>query len=316
MGLWFCWKLRTRFPGGLAGQESLFTATGQLAISFATRCVRLRTHATMVVHAQDLVDSPQVAQFDVTESLAINVLHGNENQLQAAFQPYVEELNSPDHLKRGEAANAITDLAAPFLGDVLIEMTKSGYAGAAINALRKADTVKTRETLGQIATGGGDPGLRSAAIENLGRTGDQTYLPALLSLMQSDDKQIQYAAAEAAGNLGGAQAVLQLAALASSTDRETRLAGTHALGEAQAGPAGPVLIGLLLDSDENVRHAAVTGLAVLTHHAALDSNQWPDVTTLQSAAAVQIRWARWWSTHGKASKMHGMADCAPPESLD
>lgn len=199
----------------------------------------IRAHTTIVVHAQDLFDSPQVAQFDVTESLAINVQSGSENQLQAVFQPYVEELNSPDLLKRGEAANAITGLAAPFLEDVLIEMTKSSYAGAAINALRRADTVKTRETLGQIATSGGDPGLRSTAIDNLGRAGDTTYLPALLSLMQSDDKQIQYAAAKAAGNLGGAQAVPQLAALASSADAETRLAGTHGLGESQATPAVP-----------------------------------------------------------------------------
>jgi hypothetical protein len=134
----------------------------------------IRTHTTIVVHAKDLFDSPQVAQFDVTESLAINVQRGNENQLQTAFQPYVEELNSPDHLKRGEAANAITELAAPFLEDVLMEMTKSSYAGAAINALRKANTVKTRETLGHIATGGGDPDLRGAAIDNLGRAGDTT----------------------------------------------------------------------------------------------------------------------------------------------
>ena len=276
----------------------------------------IRAHTTIVVHAQGLFDSPQIAEFDVTESLAINVQRGSENQLQVAFQPYVEELNGPDLLKRSEAANAITELAAPFLEDVLIEMTKSSYAGAAIKALRTADTVKTRETLGQIATSSGDPALRNAAIDNLGRAGDTSYLPGLLSLMQSDDKHIQYSAAEAAGNLGGAQAVPQLAALASSADAETRLAGTNGLGETRAGPAVPVLIGLLVDSDENVRHAAVTGLWVLTHQAALDSNQWSDVTSLQSAAAVQRRWARWWSTHGKASKMHGMADCAPPESLD
>jgi HEAT repeats len=269
----------------------------------------IRAQTTIIVHAQNLFDSSQIAQFDVTESLPINVQGSSENQLQAVFQPYVEELHSPDLLKRGEAANAITVLAAPFLEDVLMEMTKSSYASAAINALRNSGHCKDPGS-------SGDPGLRRAAIGNLGRAGDTTYLPALLSLMQSDDKQIRYAAAEAAGNLGGAQAVLQLAALACSADAETRLAGTHGLGEAQASPAVPVLIGLLLDSDENVRHAAVTGLWVLTHHAALDSNQWSDVTSMQSAAGVQKRWARWWSTHGKASKVHGMADCAPPESLD
>jgi HEAT repeat protein len=198
----------------------------------------------------------------------------------------------------------------------LVELAKSNYAGAAIIALRKADTLKTREALAQIATNSGDSGLRIAAIHNLGRAGDVTYLPALLRLMQSDDKQIQNAAAEAAGNLGGAAAVPQLAALVSSPDAETRRAGTNGLGDTHAGPAVPILIGLLLDTDANVRETARSGLYLLTHRAALEGNQWADVTSPQSAAAMHQRWARWWNSHGNNSKIHGMADCTPPESLD
>jgi HEAT repeat protein len=276
----------------------------------------IHAYTTIVVLAQDLFDSPQIAQFDVTDTLPVKVQRSNENQLEAAFQSYVEELNSPDLLKRGEAANAITELATPFLEDVLIEMTKSSYAGAAINALRKAGTVKTRETLGQIATSSGDSGLGFAAIRNLGRAGDMTYLPALLRLMQSDDKQIQYAAAEAVGNLGGAEAVQQLAALVSRPDEQTRVAGANGLGVTHARKAVPVLVGLLLDSDANVRQAAISALYLLTHRAALEGNQWADVTSPQSAAAVHQRWVRWWNSHGNDSEIHGMADCAPPKSLD
>jgi len=114
----------------------------------------IRAGTTILVHAQDLIGSPQIAHFDVTGNLTVKVQRGSEDQLRVAFQPYVEELNSPDLLKRREAANAITQLAAPFLEDVLIEMTKSSYAGEAINALRRADTVQTRKSLGQIATSG------------------------------------------------------------------------------------------------------------------------------------------------------------------
>jgi HEAT repeat protein len=194
----------------------------------------IRSSTSIVVHAQDLFDSPEIARFDVSESLAIKVQSGSEYQLQAAFQPYVVELDSPDPLKRSEAANAIAELAAPSLEDVLIEMTKTSYAGAAINALRRVDTVKTRETLGQIANNSGDSGLRIAAISNLGRTSDLTYLPDLLRLMQSDEKEIQYAAAEAVGNLGGAKSVEQLTLLVSSPHRETRIAGAHGLGVAHS----------------------------------------------------------------------------------
>src|SRR5260370_37831554 len=134
--------------------------------------------------------------------------------------------------------------------------------------------------------------------------------------METDNKEIQNAAAEAAGNLGGAAAVPQLAALVSSPDAETRRAGTNGLGDAHASQAVPVLIGLLLDSDANVRQAAVSGLWLLTHRGAFENNQWADVTSPESAAAVHQRWVRWWSSHRNQAKIHGMADCAPPGVLD
>ena len=276
----------------------------------------IRAHTAILAHAQNLFDSPQIAQFDVTDSLTVKVQRGNENQLKAAFQPFVEGLDSPDLMKRSEAAGAITTLAPPFLEDVLVALTKSSYAYVAIGALRKADTSKTREALAQIATGTGDSMLRIEAARNLGRTHDATYLPTLFKLMETDDKEIQNAAAEAAGNLGGPAAVPQLAALVSSSNVETRGAGTNGLGDAHASQAVPILIGLLLDSDAMVRQSAVSGLWLLTHRAAFEKNQWADVTSPQSAGAVHQRWVSWWNSHKKDSKIHGMADCAPPESLD
>jgi hypothetical protein len=277
----------------------------------------IHAHTAIVVHAQDLLDSPQIAEFDVTDTLTVKVQRGKENQLKAAFQPFVEELDSPDLMKRSEAAGAITALAPPFLEDVLVALTKSSYAYAAIGALRKAGTSKTREALAQIATGAGDDSmLRIEATRNLGRTGDATQLPTLFQLMETNDKEIQNAAAEAAGNLGGAAAVPKLAALASSPDAETRRAGTNGLGDAHASQAVPILIGLLLDSDANVRQAAVSGLWLLTHRAAFENNEWADVTSPQSSAAVHQRWVHWWNSHRSDSEIHSLADCAPPESLD
>jgi len=276
----------------------------------------IRAHTTIVVYDQDRFDSPQIAQFDVSDTLTVKVQRSSVNQLKAVFQPIVAELDSPDPLRQWQAAGAIMALAPPFLEDALIELTNTSYAFGAITALRKANTLKTRNALAQIAISNDDPMLRIEAIRNLGRTGDTTYLPALLRLMQSGDKQIQNAAAEAVGNLGGAGAVQQLAALVSSPDEQTRVAGANGLRTTHARRAVPVLVGLLLDSDANVRQTAISGLFLLTHHAAFDGNQWADVTSPQSAAAVHQRWVRWWNSHGNDSEIHGMADCAPPESLD
>jgi HEAT repeat protein len=157
---------------------------------------------------------------------------------------------------------------------------------------------------------------RIEATRSLGRTHDATYLPTLLKLMKTDDKELQNAAAEAAGNLGGAAAIPHLSLLVSSTDAETRRAGANGLADAHASQAVPILIGLLLDSDPNVRQAAIGGLYLLTHRAAFENNQWADVTSPQSSAAVYQRWTHWWNSHKNDGEIHGLADCAPPESLD
>lgn len=276
----------------------------------------VHAHTLIVVHNQNLLDSSQVEQFAVSDTLKVAVQRSSQDQLKAAFQPIVAELNSPDPMRRREAAGAITELAPPFLEDILIELTKTSYASAAITALRKADTLKTRDALAQIATGNGDSMLRMQAIGNLGRTRDRTYLPALLRLMESTDKQLQNAVAQAVGNLGGAGAVQQLAVLASSADADTRVAGANGLGTTHARQAVPVLIGLLVDSHPNVRIAASSSLFLLTHGIALDGNEWADLATPEAAAAVHQRWVQWWKAHASISEIHGMADCTSAERLD
>lgn len=304
--------LREILPGKSLSMRQLLNSQFRLQPGAYT----IRLHADISVHAQNLFDSPEIAQLNVTDTLTVNVQPANESQLKADFQPFVEELKSPDLTRRNEAAVAITTLAPPFLEDILVGLTKSPYAHAAIEALRKANTSKTRETLAQIAVGAGDSSLRIEAIRNLGRTHDETYLPTLFQLMETDDKEIQYAAAEGAGNLGGAEAIPRLAALVSSPDAATRRAGANGVGDAHTSKSVPILIGLLTDPDANVRQAAINGLYLLTHRAALENHQWADVTSAESAAVVHQRWAHWWISHGSDAKVHGLADCAPPESLD
>ncbi len=200
--------------------------------------------------------------------------------------------------------------------DTLIELAKTNFARSAVEALRRADTPKTRAALAQIAVGSTDSMLRIEAINNLGRTNDAAYLPTLFQLMDSGNKEIQNAAAESAGTLGGVAAAQRLSFFMSDADSERRIAGVNGLGRSRAREAVPILIGLLLDSDSNVRQAAVSNLWLLTHHAAFDRNGWADISTAESAALVHQRWVRWWSSHVATSEMHGMTDCSSPLSLD
>jgi HEAT repeats len=279
------------------------------------RAYVIRARTTLTVRSENHFSSPSLEEFAVSDNLNIDVQAGVEEQLQAAFQPIVKELSSTDLIRRGEAATAIIETAPPFLEDVLIELAKTDYGFAAMTALRRADTQKTRDALARIATDSGNQ-FRVEAIDNLGRTGDGTYLPALLQLMKSTDIQIQGAAAEAVANLGGATAIPAIKVLLSSADLQMRQAGVNSLEYTHAREAVPILIGLLIDSDATIRQTAVGGLWVLTHHVAFDGDQWADVTTPQSASDVHQRWLRWWKSQGKNIEIHGMEDCTGPESLD
>jgi HEAT repeat protein len=143
--------------------------------------------------------------------------------------------------------------------------------------------LKSREVLASIATSDGDPTLRYEAIRSLGSTNDPAYLPLLIKLVKSKDKNVQINAAQAAGSVGGPAAVRQLAAFLSSPDAQTREAATDGLGITHSREAVPILIENLIDSDTSVRQAAVIGLWLLTHHVALDGKEWADMSNLPSA---------------------------------
>jgi HEAT repeat protein len=291
----------------LLNREYRFRLMGSYAI---------HASATVMVRDQDLWDSPVIDQVEADDTISIKMRRGSENQLRAAFQPFATEIDSPDTVRQNDAVSAITELAPSLLEDVLVHLTKTKHAGSAIIALRKVNTPKAWDVLAQIATGDGDRSLRIAAIENLGRTSGAVYLPALFELMQSQDKEIRAAAANAAAELGKSDSVPHIVMLLSSGDSDARQAGANSLGRTHAQTAVPLLIGLLADSDANVRQAAVSSLFLLTHRAALDKSGWSDVTTSEGAAAVHARWVAWWRSHGSASEMHGMSDCAAPEAID
>ena len=160
-------------PGGSIAVRRLLNKQFRLQ---RTGTFAIHAHTKLVVRNQGLLKSPPIEEFEVTDTLKVELQRSNESQLQAAFQPFVEDLSSPDELKRRDASIAITVVAPSFLQDVLIQMTKSKYAYAAIEALRVANTSKTREALASIASGSDDSTLRIEAISNLGRTGDATHL--------------------------------------------------------------------------------------------------------------------------------------------
>ena len=276
----------------------------------------IRVRTTLTIRNENLFNSPPTTQFDVSDNLSARVQPGSEDQLKAVFKPFVTNLDSSDLAQRSEAATAILVSAPPSLEDVLIKIANTPSAFAAMDALRKANTPKTRDTLAQNAAGNSTLVVRLEAIRNLGRTGDTKYLPMLLEMMKSDNAQIKGAAAQAVGTLGGEAAVQDVAALVRNVDVETRQTGANALEYTHARTAVPTLIGLLLDPNPSIRQTAVAGLAVLTHRAVLDGNRWADISMPQDPISVHQKWTLWWNSHADSAEIHGMNDCVAPIALN
>ena len=138
----------------------------------------------------------------MSNSFEISLVNGNE-KLRAALAPLVAQLASQDFKARAEAVGAITDTAPPFLDNVLVDLSKTNYVDAAIQGLRKANTPKTRQALGDLAAHGSDSSIRMEALRNLARTGDRSYLFLMLRLVKTTtEPDIRTVAAEAAGDLG------------------------------------------------------------------------------------------------------------------
>jgi HEAT repeat protein len=277
----------------------------------------VRGTARIGVRGSDRYDSPEISEVEVSNTFEIALVEGKESELRAAIAPLVGQLNSQDFKARAEAVAAITDMAPPFMDDVLIDLSKTTYAYAAIQGLRKANTVKTRQALADLADHGPDSSIRMEALRNLARTGDRSYLPVLVRVMKTaQDPDTKTVAAEAAGDLDGTQATPELLPFVAMADARTRLAGTVGLGHTADRTAVPVLIRLLLDSDSSVRENAANGLFLLTHRSVFSGNAMADMKDPQAGITAYQHWSHWWNVNGGTVAIHGMADCSSPEPLD
>jgi HEAT repeat protein len=277
----------------------------------------VRGTARIGVRDSDRYDSPEISEVEVSNTFEIALVEGKESELRAALAPLVGQLNSQDFKARAEAVAAITDMAPPFMDDVLIDLSKTTYAYAAIQGLRKANTVKTRQALADLADHGPDSSIRMEALRNLARTGDRSYLPVLVRVMKTaQDPDTKTVAAEAAGDLGGTQATPELLPFVAMAEARTRLAGTVGLGHTADRTAVPVLIRLLLDSDSSVRENAANGLFLLTHRSVLSGNAMAHMKDPQAGITAYQHWSHWWNVNGGTVAIHGMADCSSPEPLD
>ena len=101
-----------------------------------------------------------------------------------------------------------------------------------------------------------DQDLRSSSIYAMGRTGELTWLPALLRELESSDAAVRYETAHACGELADQQATPHLIELLRDEDPEVRLASIAALGKIGGTEARRALIDCVRDGDAAMSEAA------------------------------------------------------------
>ncbi|HUM11607.1 MAG TPA: M56 family metallopeptidase [Myxococcaceae bacterium] len=107
----------------------------------------------------------------------------------------------------------------------------------------------------------GDPGVRQAAAESLGRLGEPRAVDALSGLLGDANVEVRRSAVEALGNIEDSRALPALTRAAGDASPAVRREAAEALLSFDEPAAGEPLIKLLGDSDARVRLTAMEGLS-------------------------------------------------------
>jgi HEAT repeat protein len=136
----------------------------------------------------------------------------------------------------------------------------------AVSAVGQTGTGTFELGLGPELLGGlqaSDAGLRAAAAQALGLTGDAGAVAPLLSHVKDPDQAVGDSAAQALGHLGDQAAVSALRADLSDSNEAVRARAANALGLLKDTASIPALVTMLINDGPLARGSAASGLAAM-----------------------------------------------------
>ncbi len=225
----------------------------------------------------------------------------------ASIEPW---LASPDEAVRLQAARALGRLHDPvavgLLQPLLAETSPALRAEVAFALSQYADT---GAALLAALQDEGEPAVRSALLEGLGRCGDADALPALLASLQSGEREEAVAASHAIGRLGvraelsppPLEAVELLLDQLPRFDPERRRAAAFALARTKPTELPPALADRLLEAVDDQADAVARAWLVRASSTALDDERWERAVssaTDDASQAVRIALARGLASRG------------------
>jgi HEAT repeat protein len=263
---------------------------------------------------QEFVEPPAAYALAINE-LSLEIVPSTTKQLEAAFQPYLQQLANPEAIDVAEAALVVTNLPQPFCLKRLIALATASAQERrwdrqqALAGLARLGTPAAWQAISKIAQGedpaspsagdgpvsARDNALRSYAILLLAQQGDKAFVPALLGIAsKTPDAELRGDVLRALGSFDDPRANEVLFEKLRSSDPSDRVNAILGLKNLETKDAIPALLAMLKDPEARVRQVAHFALRSLTgQKIALP----PDASRADSARAAE-QWHAWWRDHG------------------
>ena len=271
-------------------------------------------HATSEEDIQRWGGRAVLAHLHVESEFDLTLRVPREGELEAAYQPFLNDLNSPDFEIRYFAVTAIAQHPPLFVESGLTKIVDSpgttigNIVDASIVGLGRLGTPAARAELIAMASTGLDE-FRQPAIEALGELGNPSDCAALLSVGNQNKYYTQEEAYLYAGRVCKERAIPALVRILNANwwlSGYIALALENTLSRDAISP----LIGLLASPDPDVRRDAEEALETLTHRKSRSG-----IASVGSSRKSRIEWTIWWAVSGRSATIYGPDQCADPQPL-
>ena len=249
---------------------------------------------------------------DVQSEFDITLRVPEEGELEAAYQPLLNDLASRDLMVRYLAASAVTQNPPRFAEVPILALADDRpLADLSINGLKRLATPAARAKLLQMASLSSPESTRQPAIRALGEIGNSEDCEAMLEIAGQNSNYTQAEAYIIAGRICKERAIPVLYSLIPSAGSQLLMGIVGGLENTSSRRAVPALIGLLQNPDRNIRRDAHEALATLTHRIAKYGTADED-----SARKSYGQWSKWWAANGKKARIYTSDQCIEPQPLN
>jgi hypothetical protein len=214
----------------------------------------------------------------------------NAGELEAAYQPLLDDLRSRDIVTRSFAASAVTQHPPDFAEAAILSLADDSVIPAtSIEGLKRLATPLSRAKLLQMASASSPEYLRQPAIEALGEIGNAEDCEAMLNVASENKNYTQAEGYIVAGRICKERALPTLNGLLAADGSQLLMGVAGGLANTSSRSAVPPLISLLQSSDRNIRRAAADALGTLTHRKSKYG-----IGDEDSAKESFSQWLGWW----------------------